>query len=83
MDDIIEISDRLEMSWRRLRAWHWMLMVSTNPAQVGRILHDEARDLIELGRQFPDHARQIGKLIYAHHQMIKRAEALVPGADVA
>lgn len=83
MDDVIEITEQLRLSWRRLRAWRWMLMVSTNPAEVGKILHAEARDLIELGRNFPAHARQIGKLIYAHHQLIKRAEAMVPLEEAA
>jgi hypothetical protein len=77
LDDVIEITDQLKISWRRLRAWRWMLMVSTNPAEVGQILHAEARELINLGRHFPDHACQIGKLIYAHHQLIKRAESMV------
>lgn len=49
-----------------------MAPLSTDLRQVVAILNDEARDLIELGRHYPDHAREIGKLIVAYHKMILR-----------
>jgi hypothetical protein len=72
LDDVQDIESRLKQSVRTLRAWHWMSRISENHREVIEILTAEARDLIALGKHFPKHARQIGRLIVAYHTMIKQ-----------
>lgn len=78
MDGVEELEARLHRSLLNLRAWRWMSRITTNPEQVALLLTAEARELIELGRQNPAHAKQIGKLIVGYHNLIvrmKRANA--------
>ena len=65
-----DLDIRLERSARALRAWYWMSRTETTPHDVVAQLTLEARDLIELGRRHPDHAREIGRLIVGYHRLI-------------
>ena len=68
----IELDARLKQSIKTLCAWRWMSMVTTDPREVAALLTAEARVLIDLGRQHPSRAKEIGKLIVAYHNLIVR-----------
>lgn len=83
MNDICDIDERLRQSLRILRAWRWMANLTANPTEVVQILHAEARDLVDMGRQFPSRAYQIGKLIHAYQLLIQRVGAMRPRTEAA
>jgi hypothetical protein len=72
VDEGFDIDERLRKSLLKLRAWHWMSEISTDPEEVALLLTAEARELIALGRQHPHRAKNIGKLIVAYHKLIMR-----------
>ena len=72
MEESGTIDDRLRQSSRILRAWLWMVQLTSDPEIVAELLLAEARALIALGRKHPSHARQIGQLIVAYHRLITR-----------
>lgn len=91
MDGVEELEARLHRSLLTLRAWRWMSRITTDPEQVALLLTAEARELIELGRRHPAHAKEIGKLIVGYHNLIVRMKtagacqsgAAAPGNGVA
>lgn len=70
MDEIDDLDARLRKSVLRLRAWRWMSRITENPNEVAALLSTEARFLIDLGREHPSRAKEIGRLIVAYHNMI-------------
>lgn len=67
-----ELENRLKHSCRKLRAWTWMSSISTQKDDIIGILLDEARHLVELGLQHPDHAKRIGSIIVYYRRLIER-----------
>ncbi|MBJ3786621.1 hypothetical protein [Devosia sediminis] len=67
-----ELDNRLKHSCRKLRAWAWMSTVSTQKEDIIDILHDEARELVDLGLQHPDHAKRIGSIIVYYRRLIEQ-----------
>ncbi|QQR40424.1 hypothetical protein [Devosia rhizoryzae] len=72
MDETVDLDTRLQKSVQTLRAWRWMSRITDDPEEVAALLTAEARLLIDLGRQHPARAKDIGKLIVAHHNLIVR-----------
>jgi hypothetical protein len=70
VDHTEDLDARLQRSVKTLRAWRWMSRISTNRAEVAALLRAEARALIQIGRDNPDKAKDIGKLIVAYHKLI-------------
>ena len=66
-----ELEDRLIQSCRTLRAWTWMSTVSTDKDDIIQILLEEARTLVDLGRQHPAQAKRIGSIIVYYRRLIE------------
>ena len=75
MHDEDDLDTRLRKSVQKLRAWRWMSAITNDPEEVAGLLTAEARLLIDLGRQHPDRAKDIGRLIVAYHNLIVRMKA--------
>jgi len=70
--EVDDLDTRLQKSVQTLRAWRWMSAITSDPQEVVTLLTAEARALIDLGRQHPDRAKDIGKLIVGYHKLIMR-----------
>jgi hypothetical protein len=70
-----EFEDRLKESECKLREWSWMSSLTTRPEDAVKVLTDEARFLVALGREHPQQARRIGKLIVFYQRLIDKLKA--------
>lgn len=71
MENIHDLECRLKKSVMLLRGWRWMSVVSTHRDEAIQILGKEAKFLVQIGPEHPQHARQIGKLIVAHQRLME------------
>ncbi|KKB80369.1 hypothetical protein VW35_08265 [Devosia soli] len=73
--DLADVESRIRASRKLLQGWRWMSKVSCRREEAIALLLQEAKFLIDLGRQHPARAVEIGRLIVAYQRLVEAIRA--------